>query len=447
MKGIDKDSVKDIVIKLAFFKWMLVFFLILLIFIINAIVIHYSIPKEITIATGDPYGSYHRLGKIYKKALEEKKIKVNLINTEGSIENFNLLRQGKVDVAFLQNSLIVNNSEYYNLKGLASLYHEPVFLFHRKDKRLNLLSDLREKRVYLGAIESGAHSLSLELLEKNGLTEYSIKPYYYSYKEAKDALIKNEIDAGFFILNYNNEIVKTLIKNKDIDIFNFTDYKAYQIYLPKLSSIIIPKNYYDKHIPKEDISLLSPLATLVCQENFHPKLAEMLLIVIDDLKNEINKDSNFLSNKEKFPSSNYVDFELHDAAKNYFEKNSSLISKYFSYDIIFFLSQLKYLLLFIIIFVVIIINILPFIYDFQIGLLLKSKYKKLRKLEDLINTIQTIAELENIKNNLDLLNDEVEIESSRIPEQFQRKINSWKLHYSMVNDILRCKQKELGYFS
>ena len=59
-------------------------------------------PKTVRMATGPEGSAYAGFGRRYAAALEREGITVELIPTEGSVANLQLLRDGKADVAFVR---------------------------------------------------------------------------------------------------------------------------------------------------------------------------------------------------------------------------------------------------------------------------------------------------------------------------------------------------------
>jgi TRAP-type uncharacterized transport system substrate-binding protein len=59
-------------------------------------------PKRVSLATGPAQSAYEEFGKRYAQALKLDGITVELIATQGSAANLELLRQGKVDLGFVQ---------------------------------------------------------------------------------------------------------------------------------------------------------------------------------------------------------------------------------------------------------------------------------------------------------------------------------------------------------
>src|ERR1700730_5451150 len=59
-------------------------------------------PRRIVMATGKPDGGYAMFGQKYQEKLDKMGLKLKLVPSTGSWENFELLIAGKADVAFVQ---------------------------------------------------------------------------------------------------------------------------------------------------------------------------------------------------------------------------------------------------------------------------------------------------------------------------------------------------------
>ena len=93
--------------------------------------------KFINIATGGTSGTYYPLGGALADILNKnvKGANASAQSTGASVANVNLLKEGKVDIGFIQNDIsyyAVNGVEMFkdkavkNLKGLATLYPETI---------------------------------------------------------------------------------------------------------------------------------------------------------------------------------------------------------------------------------------------------------------------------------------------------------------------------------
>src|SRR5262245_57518207 len=103
-----------------------------------------SPPRKITMATGLAGGGYDAFGQQYQTSLGKMGLKVELVNTNGSIDNLQRLADGEVDVAFVQAGTypLVSDPEH-KLRGLVAIYLEPLWVFYRRSAPARTLSDLK----------------------------------------------------------------------------------------------------------------------------------------------------------------------------------------------------------------------------------------------------------------------------------------------------------------
>ena len=141
-------------------------------------------PKRVTLATGPAQSAYEEFGKRYAKALKVDGITVELIATEGSAANLQLLRDGKVDLGFVQGGTSdYTDTDKENLESLGSLFLEPLWLFYREEAArkmtatavLSSLTQLRGMTINTGTPGSGVPSLMAKLLESNRVDLASLK--------------------------------------------------------------------------------------------------------------------------------------------------------------------------------------------------------------------------------------------------------------------------------
>ena len=87
-------------------------------------------PKQVTLATGPAQSAYAEFGARYAKALALNGIEVRLVPSEGSSANLQLLREGKVDLGFVQGGSDESPLDAKSgIESLGSLFVEPLWLF------------------------------------------------------------------------------------------------------------------------------------------------------------------------------------------------------------------------------------------------------------------------------------------------------------------------------
>ena len=128
-------------------------------------------PSTVTIATGRADGVYYDFAQQYRALLAREGFNLEIVETAGSQAALELLSQGEVDVAFVQGG-VAGSETAAHLTTLASLFYEPVWLFHRNElSELTYLKDLQGLRVAIGEVGSGTQLLALKLLAENILSQ------------------------------------------------------------------------------------------------------------------------------------------------------------------------------------------------------------------------------------------------------------------------------------
>ena len=103
-----------------------------------------SPPRKIVLATGQEGGGYDTFGNQYRSRLRKMGLEVELVNTNGSIDNLQRLVDGEADVAFVQaGTYPLVEDPGHRLRGLAAVYLEPLWVFYRGSSPAHALSDLK----------------------------------------------------------------------------------------------------------------------------------------------------------------------------------------------------------------------------------------------------------------------------------------------------------------
>ena len=161
----------------------------------------------VTIATGGASGPTILL---VRETLADQYTKTFDVNsrtqtTGASVENINLLEQGKAEIAFVMsdalsqaiNGEVSFNEPVKNVSHIATLYPNVVQIITKKGTGINTIEDLKGKRVAVGDQNSGVEINARVLLKGHGITYDDLKVDYLGYAEAADGLKAGTIDAAF----------------------------------------------------------------------------------------------------------------------------------------------------------------------------------------------------------------------------------------------------------
>lgn len=246
----------------------------------------------INIATGGTAGTYFPLGggmvEIWNKNIPG--INATAESTGASVANVNMLRDGKVEIIFVQNDIAYyaangveifegtnNSGKYAGLKGLCTLYPETVQIITLANKGIDTITDLKGKKVAVGAAGSGTEANARQILEAAGLTYEDITEQYLSFAEAAQNLKDGNIDAAFITAGHPTAAVQDIAAQNDIKVVSIpTDLadnliKKYPFY----TKITIPAGTYNK--VDSDAESVAVMAMLAVDEKLDADLAYNLL--------------------------------------------------------------------------------------------------------------------------------------------------------------------------
>ena len=201
--------------------------------------------KFLTIATGGASGPYNIIGT----SLSEVYVKTFGVNsktqtTGASVENVNLLTQGKVDMVLALSDVVTdavegkNNFEQpiTNIQQIAVLYPNVVQIVTSEKSGIKNIEDLRGKRIAVGDQGSGTEVNARTLLEGFGITYDDVTVDYLGFAEAADGMKAGKIEAAFFSSGLPNSSLMELEQGLDLQIVTINQ--------DKLKEIIATKPYF-----------------------------------------------------------------------------------------------------------------------------------------------------------------------------------------------------------
>lgn len=177
------------------------------------------VAMALTIATGSPDGTYYKIGEDIKRLTADAGVQIEVLSTNGSFDNINLLGKGQADLGIVQLDALKYFAEvmreksnldiFEKLKVVLNLYPEEIHVITNKEG-ISSFYDLANKKVAVGPVNSGT-ALTAALLFKM----YDIQAEQLNYKqtEALARLKQGEIDAMVFVAGAPVSVFKDLGPN------------------------------------------------------------------------------------------------------------------------------------------------------------------------------------------------------------------------------------------
>jgi len=382
--------------------------------------------KNLTIATGREDGAYYHYAQQYKKLLEKDKITLNITTTAGSVEALQLLKEGKVDIAFVQGGTVDEEAKE-KLESLGSIYYEPIWIFY-KGKHLTYLSELKGKRISVGEHGSGVAPVASKLLEINGITPENTTLTYMSRVESFKALKDNKIDLFFTIASPHSSAINTIVHDKEIKIMHLKRAKAYRQAYLYYTVLTLGEGMLSlkENIPSQDIQLLSKTAFLAVKKELDGKLKRLIV----RKAKEIHGKKGIFEEANEFPNQKNLEIPISKDAKRYLEQGETFLERIFPYDIAQKIDRFKLLLIPIFTLLFPLLKGAIPLFQWTIRRKIYKWYKTVKELDD--TDINLSAE--TLKNNIKTLEALLQHlkDETNVPLSYMREYYDLRRHIEMV---------------
>ncbi len=398
-------------------------------------------PERIVIATGDPQGAYAAFARRYRDFMKPQGVELVIRETQGSVENLRLLADpdSGVDIAFVQSG-IGSPKTYPGLIGIASLYHEPVWVFKRRDLDVTLLRDLRGARIGLGPQGSGSYQAALTLLGENGIDETNSALRPVDMRGMSEGLREGRLDAVFLVAAVDSAAVRQLFDESEIELLDVARAEAYARREPVFDRVTLPRGAIDpaRDVPHSDKRLVSPVATLVARDGFHPALISLVL----QAASEAHSGPSLFDRAGEFPSGAHVDFPLAKRSKRYFKNGPPFLQRYLPFWAATLIDRLILLALPLVTLLFPLAKLVPPVYRWRVRSRIYSWYERLLEIESKAERCLPAGDIAAYLRELDEM--EEEVNGISVPLSYADNKYNLRVHIELVRTRLREKLRALA---
>ncbi|MBQ1462261.1 MAG: TAXI family TRAP transporter solute-binding subunit [Selenomonas sp.] len=243
--------------------------------------------KFLNIGTGGTAGTYYPIGGAMAEILNKdiQGMNASAQSTGASVANINMLKDGSVDLAIVQNDITyyaANGVEMFKdkkvdgLKGIATLYPETCQAVTLDSSGIKSIADLKGKKVAVGAAGSGVEANARQIMEAYGITYNDIQVQYLSFAEAANALKDGNIDAAFLTAGYPTSAIQDIASQHKVRLLPVEAAKADALIAkyPFYTKTVIPAGTYAGF--NEEVPAVSVMAMLVANDKVDDKLGYAL---------------------------------------------------------------------------------------------------------------------------------------------------------------------------
>jgi TRAP transporter TAXI family solute receptor len=339
-----------------------------------------SPPRQVTIATGGQTGAYYAFARRYSGVLDRAGIRLEVRPTAGSVENVRLLADAAsgVDLALLQGG-IAGPDDRARLTSLGRVFLEPLWVFYRATEPVDMLHQLRGKRLAIGPEGSGTRRLALDLLDANEINATSTRLLPVSGTAAGEALLAGDVDAVFLVMAPEAPLIQKLVRSPGIRLMSFAQADAYARRMPYLQRITLPRGGFDlvRNVPATDVAMIAPVAAVVARPGLHPAVAGLMIEALRDT----HGNGNLFQRFGEFPTPIDPEFAVTADVERYYKAGPSFLKRYLPFWLAVFLERLMLLALPLAGIAIPMLKGLPLLYRWRIKRRLARWYARLKALE------------------------------------------------------------------
>ena len=398
-------------------------------------------PKRVVLATGPAQSAYDAFGKRYADALRRYGITVELLPTEGSSNNLELLRNGKADLGFVQGgSADIGYDDEESIVSLGSLFVEPLWLFYREDaaQRLNRspvvtsLPELRGWRVNVGTAGSGVPRLFGTLLDVNRVERQQLQLSELAQTPATVAFLEGDLDAVVFASAPESLMVQMLLQSPGIRLMDFAQSEAYSRRFGYLTPVVMPQGVVElsKNIPERDMRLVASTTSLLASAKTHPAILQLFAQTAISL----HSGASWFSRAREYPSLEHSEVPIAPEAQRAIKGGTQpFLQRYLPFWLANLIERMWLAMGLIIALALPLSRIVPPLYTFRIRKRVFRWYAELRDVEQ-----RSEAGSESAQNLLEQLDEmEAKVEKVVVPLSYTDEL------YALRNNIHLVRKKLL----
>ena len=298
-------------------------------------------PPHVVMATGPAGSSNEVLGKKYQEYFASQGIRLDLVPTEGSIENVKRLqdRNDPVMAAFVMSGAAMPHAP--GVQTLGSINYQPFWCFYRADQPLEVrhrVKALVEKPINIGTLNSGTYAVARLWIGVNGISLDNKNFRHLSDVDAIEAVKKKEMDSICIVDTFDSPNVQKLLKIPGMQLANFDRAETYARLIPSIEMVTMPVGgvSLQKNLPTKPYTLLSTTTEILVDDRLHPAIKYLFLIAA----RSINGKESFFSKEGEFPKFMDSTQLRSKEAEIFYEKGTPTLMQYMPFWLAEFVGRL-----------------------------------------------------------------------------------------------------------
>lgn len=248
----------------------------------------------------------------------DSRLRIDVIETAGSLDNSRLIDEGYADLATLQ----ADGSKSMSGRLIANLYAGAYHLIVRRSAEIESVADLEGKTIALPSKGSAQHTSFWFLANHYGLSESSMTALPMSNRAASWALISGAVDAVFRVRVPGDASINDLIEREDVALVPIEQAPALHLRKPAIQPGMIPRGTYRGHppLPRRDLETASVGEWLVASSDLPSRVVYQITAILFERRRELI-ELNPLASSITAPEARIgTHLPLHEGALKYYDR-------------------------------------------------------------------------------------------------------------------------------
>jgi len=388
-------------------------------------------PGKVTFAAGGLDGAYYAYAERYRALFDEAGIEVEILETNGSIDNLRLLIGEEADIALLQGGT-AQPGDGDLLRSLGGMFYEPLWVFARADLPVTDFGSLKGARIATGAEGSGTRMLARQIMAEFGDGWGAAASDPRAGFEAVNALLSGQVDAAMFSASIEASYIQQLLQDERVKLVPFQRGPSLARRMPALAPVTLLRGVVNvgEDLPANDIPLIAPVAQLAVRGDLHPAIQSLALETAD----AIHEDRSLLAAAKTFPDGTLTDLPLSKEAKRFYQRGPSTLRRWFPFSVANFLDRAWVLAIPLLTLMIPMVRAAPPLYRWRVRRKIYVWYSDLQDLEERGRAADKPDELARVHGELEDL--QVEIGKLEVPLSYTDDVYRLRSHIAFVQQLL-----------
>ena len=384
-------------------------------------------PSTVRLAAGIEDGGYWRIATQYRDILAEDDIDLELIATAGSVENAQLMAEGKADAALLQGGIVAGD----RIETLGAVFTEPFLIFARPTAGADVPRNPAQwsgLRIAAGDEGSGTRAAAQAFLNAADLSGDANTLLPQGGADAAQALMSGDADVALFVAPLSAPYLSQLLADETATLLQLDHIVALSRRMPQSILVDVPSGAFalDPPLPARERQLLGLVARIVAQPELHPAIVDRLV----EAAREVHEPGDVITPEGQFPSMENTSLPQDAYARDLIADGPSPLNAFLPYWVVAQVSRFAILLLPIVFLLLPLLRTLPGLYKWSIRNRVFRHYARIREIDEAAAETTDPQQLRELESELAEL--DREIASLNLPLTYRGYAYDARLHIDLL---------------